>query len=115
MIENLNNLFKKEEKLALHNLDHASMHCLFNNTIHGLFEEQVAKTPNAIAVIYKDSMLTYSELDTRANQLAHYIKSIIKINRDDIILLCLDRSEFMLVKFMYEQKVNNINEAEYEI
>ena len=41
--------------------------------IHQLFEEQVEKTPNAIAVVFEDQQLTYRELNARANQLAHYL------------------------------------------
>ncbi|WP_256721136.1 AMP-binding protein, partial [Paenibacillus odorifer] len=39
-------------------------------TIHELFEAQVEKTPNAVAVVYEDRQLTYAELNARANQLA---------------------------------------------
>ena len=43
--------------------------------IHQLFEEQVAQTPNNIAVVFEAQQLTYRELDARANQLAHYLRS----------------------------------------
>src|SRR5207244_788706 len=39
--------------------------------IHQLFEAQVERTPNAVAVIFEDAQLTYGELNQRANQLAH--------------------------------------------
>ncbi|MGG3655335.1 condensation domain-containing protein, partial [Bacillus pseudomycoides] len=41
---------------------------------HELFEEQVEKTPDAIAVAFEEEKLTYRELNNRANQLAHYLK-----------------------------------------
>ena len=41
--------------------------------IHQLFEEQVEKSPDAIAVVFEDQQLTYRELNARANQLAHYL------------------------------------------
>ena len=44
-----------------------------DKTIHQLFEEQVNKTPNNVAVIYEDNQLTYCELNKKANQLAHQI------------------------------------------
>ncbi|HKR15459.1 MAG TPA: amino acid adenylation domain-containing protein [Pyrinomonadaceae bacterium] len=43
-------------------------------TIHELFEKRVALTPKAIAVEYEDEQLSYAELNTRANQLAHYLR-----------------------------------------
>ncbi len=42
-------------------------------TIHDLFEDQVAKTPDHIAVIYDKKFLTYAELNRRANRVASYL------------------------------------------
>ena len=42
--------------------------------LHQLFEEQVEKTPDAVAVSFKSQQLTYKELNHRANQLAHYLQ-----------------------------------------
>ena len=44
--------------------------------IHELFEEQVEKTPDAIAVVFEDQQLTYRELNAKANQLAHYLRRL---------------------------------------
>ncbi|MBP9743123.1 MAG: amino acid adenylation domain-containing protein, partial [Burkholderiales bacterium] len=68
-----------------------------DKTIHQLFEEQVEKTPDNIAVIYENYKLTYSELNQRANQLAHYIKHHYHICPDDLIGLFLNRSENILI------------------
>ncbi|MBE9107802.1 non-ribosomal peptide synthetase, partial [Nostoc cf. edaphicum LEGE 07299] len=43
--------------------------------IHELFEAQVEKTPDAVAVVFEDQQLTYEELNTKANQLAHHLGS----------------------------------------
>ena len=43
--------------------------------IHQLFEEQVKRTPETVAVAFEDQQLTYRELNSQANQLAHYLKS----------------------------------------
>jgi amino acid adenylation domain-containing protein/non-ribosomal peptide synthase protein (TIGR01720 family) len=43
--------------------------------IHELFEEQVARTPDAVAVIFEDQQVSYSELNRRANQLARYLRT----------------------------------------
>jgi non-ribosomal peptide synthetase component F len=42
--------------------------------IHHLFEQQVERTPNNIAVVFENQHLTYAELNAKANQLAHYLK-----------------------------------------
>ena len=68
-----------------------------NKTVHQLFEEQVLKTPSNIAVVYENFKLTYQELNNRANQLAHYLLDNYSIKPDDLIVLCLNRSEYMIV------------------
>ncbi len=69
-------------------------------TIHQLFEKQVEKTPNHIAVVYQDTKLTYNELNERANQLAHFIRNTYSILPDDLIPLCLERSLDMIVSIL---------------
>jgi amino acid adenylation domain-containing protein/thioester reductase-like protein len=71
-----------------------------DKTIHQLFEQQVQKTPNKIAVIYENTNLTYLELNRKANQLAHYLRREYKIKPDDLIALCLNRSEQMIVAIL---------------
>jgi amino acid adenylation domain-containing protein len=71
-----------------------------DKTIHQLFEEQVAKTPDNIAVVFEDTKLTYQELNARSNQLAHYLRNNYQIKPDDLIALCLERSEYMLIAIL---------------
>ncbi|MEO1375494.1 MAG: condensation domain-containing protein, partial [Cyanobacteria bacterium J06635_10] len=47
-----------------------------NLCIHELFEIQVEKTPDAIALVHNNCQLTYRELNNRANQLAHYLQTL---------------------------------------
>ncbi|NDE18830.1 MAG: hypothetical protein EB000_00070 [Alphaproteobacteria bacterium] len=46
-----------------------------DKTIQGLFEEQAERTPDKIAVVYENQSLTYRELNTKANQLANYLRN----------------------------------------
>ncbi|MBW4594950.1 MAG: amino acid adenylation domain-containing protein [Brasilonema angustatum HA4187-MV1] len=64
--------------------------------IHQLFEEQVARTPDPVAVVYEEEKLTYYELNCRANQLAHYLKSL-GVGADVLVGLCVERSLEMIV------------------
>src|SRR6202034_2624957 len=50
--------------------------------IHELFEEQVRKSPEAIALVFEDESLSYGELNRRANQLAHYLREL-SVSPDD--------------------------------
>jgi len=64
--------------------------------IHDLFEQQAARTPDAIAVVSGDQRLTYAELNRRANQLAHHLRSL-RVGPEVLVGLCLERSPSMLV------------------
>lgn len=62
----------KHAPLALDIFDRST--CLAKDQLaYQLFEQQVQRTPDAAAVVFEDSLLTYSELNARANQLAHYL------------------------------------------
>ncbi|MBD2016421.1 amino acid adenylation domain-containing protein [Microcoleus sp. FACHB-53] len=67
-----------------------------NRCIHQLFEEQVEHNPNAIAVIFDDKSLTYQELNSRSNQLAHYLQKQ-GVSSDVLVGLCVERSVEMIV------------------
>jgi len=64
--------------------------------IHKLFEEQVAKTPDAVAVIFEQQQLTYQQLDNRANQLANYLQTL-GVKPDSKVGICIDRCLEMVV------------------
>ncbi|WP_163998551.1 non-ribosomal peptide synthase/polyketide synthase [Pyxidicoccus caerfyrddinensis] len=67
--------------------------------IHHLFEQQVALRPDAIAVEFGDARLTYRELDARANQLAHLLRSH-GVGPDTLVALCLERSLELIVSLL---------------
>ncbi|MRX42102.1 AMP-binding protein, partial [Flavobacterium sp. LC2016-23] len=59
--------------------------------------EQVAKTPNNIAIVFEETQLTYKELDEQSSQLAGYLTQNYAIAPDDLVGLILNRSERMIV------------------
>ncbi|HEY9834009.1 MAG TPA: amino acid adenylation domain-containing protein, partial [Stenomitos sp.] len=67
-----------------------------NRCIHQLFEEQVEHNHHAIAVIFDRQSLTYQELNSRSNQLAHYLQKQ-GIGSDVLVGLCVERSVEMTV------------------
>jgi amino acid adenylation domain-containing protein len=64
--------------------------------IHHLFEVQVEKTPDAIALIFANQELTYQELNNRVNQLAHYLQNL-GVKPDTFVGICMERSIEMVV------------------
>ncbi|MEB3279240.1 MAG: amino acid adenylation domain-containing protein [Lyngbya sp.] len=67
--------------------------------IHKLFEEQVERTPDSVAVVYSGQQITYSELNDRANQLARYLQSL-EIKLEDKIGICIERSPLMVIAIL---------------
>jgi amino acid adenylation domain-containing protein/FkbH-like protein len=67
--------------------------------IHELFEARVRERPEAVAVVYGGKSLTYSELNARANQLAHYLRRH-KIETGAPVAVCMERSARMVVGFL---------------
>ena len=67
--------------------------------VHQLFEQQVEQTPDAIALVYEDQTLTYRQLNTRANQLAHYLKKL-GVGPEVLVCICLERSFEMVIALM---------------
>ncbi|MBM7092496.1 amino acid adenylation domain-containing protein [Streptomyces sp. S12] len=62
-----------------------------DRTLHGLAEHQAAVRPDATAVVAGDGRLTYAELDTRANQVAHRLVAL-GVRPGDRVGLCTDKS-----------------------
>lgn len=67
-----------------------------NLCIHQLFEAQVKRSPDAIAVIFADQQLTYQELNTRANQLAHHLQKL-GVGPEVQVGICTERSLEMVI------------------
>lgn len=65
-------------------------------TITEIFEQQVRLTPNAVAVVFEGTKLTYQELNERANQLAHYLHDL-GTREGSRVGICVERSLEMVV------------------
>ena len=64
--------------------------------IHELFEAQVRKNPDAIALVHEVAHLTYGQLNAQANRLAHYLREL-GVGPDTLVALCFERSLEMVV------------------
>jgi amino acid adenylation domain-containing protein len=64
--------------------------------IHEMFEEQVERSPEAVAVVFEETSLSYGELNRRANQLAHYLRGI-GVKAEDRVGICAERGLEMVV------------------
>lgn len=67
--------------------------------IHQLFEAQVERTPDGVAIVFQEQQLTYAELNSRANQLAHYLQ-FLGLKLEDKVGVCIERSPLMAIAIL---------------
>jgi amino acid adenylation domain-containing protein len=67
--------------------------------VHQLFEQQVERTPDAIALVFEDQELSYRDLNTRANHLAHHLIDL-GVGPGVIVAVCLERSIELIVSLL---------------
>ena len=99
-ISDLTILTTDEETYLLETLNDTKVAYPEDKTIVDLFEEQVAKTPDNIAIVFEDTKLSYRELNELSNQLGDYLRITYAIKPDDLIGIKLDRSEWMIISIL---------------
>ena len=67
-----------------------------NTCVHQLFEQQVERSPEAIALVYQGQSLSYDQLNRKANQLAHRLIGL-GIHPDERVAICVERSLEMVI------------------
>ncbi|MEH2051407.1 amino acid adenylation domain-containing protein [Nostoc sp.] len=89
-------LSEAERQLLLFEWNNTQVEYPQEQCIHQLFESFVERTPDAIAVVFKDEQLTYRGLNQQANQLAHYLQKQ-GVGPEVLVGICMERSVKMLV------------------
>ena len=74
--------------------DYARKSCL-----HELFEQQVTRTPENVAVVFRDEQITFAELNARANQLARHLRTL-GVSEESLVAICMDRSLEMVIALL---------------
>jgi amino acid adenylation domain-containing protein len=70
-----------------------------NQCFHELFEAQVERTPEAVAVVFEQEQLTYRELNQRSNQLAHYLRDL-GVGPETLVSLLAEREIAFLIAIL---------------
>ncbi|HEY0604990.1 MAG TPA: non-ribosomal peptide synthase/polyketide synthase, partial [Herpetosiphonaceae bacterium] len=92
-------LLPHEERALLQKWNTTSMTPAPARWIHHLFAEQVARTPDAIALIHETTALTFRDLDRRSNQLAHHLRRL-GIRQELLVAVCLEQSVDLIVALL---------------
>lgn len=67
--------------------------------LHSLFEAQTERTPDATALVHRDEKLTYRELNERANQVAHHLRTL-GVKPETCVGLCMPRNLRLIVGYL---------------
>jgi natural product biosynthesis luciferase-like monooxygenase protein/amino acid adenylation domain-containing protein len=93
-------LSEDEKQNLLVNFNNTQAEYSDSATIMSLFEQQVKNTPNKTAVVFEEKVLTYKELNKKANQLAHFLRTHHNIKVNDVVGILADRSEKTLISLL---------------
>ncbi|MCE3237594.1 MAG: hypothetical protein K0R24_575 [Gammaproteobacteria bacterium] len=96
LVSELELISKKERKLFIHQWNNTCSHYNKNKTVHQLFEEQVNKTPDNIAISFENESLSYQKLNEKANQVAHYLRKN-GVKPETIVALGVQRGLEMVI------------------
>ena len=92
-------LSEEEKSQILYDFNDTKVDYPSNKTIIDLFEEQVEKTPNKVAIIFENQKLTYRELNEKANKLARFLLAN-DTNIGDVVSILLDKSIEMIISIL---------------
>lgn len=92
-------LISPEEKEQIKHESKKVLESPFVQGVHGLFEDQTLKTPDAVAICCGEELLTYSELNSRANQLAKWLRSH-GVTPDSCVGICLKRTPELIISIL---------------
>jgi amino acid adenylation domain-containing protein len=95
-VSRLGILSEREREQVLCEWNNAEVEYPAKMCIHELFEQQVEKSPEATAVVFEEEELSYGELNTRANRLAHYLREL-GVKPDARVAICVERGFEMIV------------------
>ncbi|HEX5433555.1 MAG TPA: amino acid adenylation domain-containing protein [Candidatus Angelobacter sp.] len=96
VVDRLDLLSEKERHRVLYEWNATEVEYPRDKCVHELFEEQVEKTPEAVALAFDTEFLSYERLNRRANQLAHYLREL-GVRPDDRVAICAERSFELII------------------
>ena len=96
LLGDINVLSKEEQHKVLYEFNETFTEYPRDKTIHQLFEEQARKTPDKVALVFNEERMTYSELNLKANQVAHMLQRH-GVSSDQVVGIMVERSSLMII------------------
>ena len=95
-LEDISLITPSEEQRLLYEFNNTTVEYPRDKTIVDLFEEQVARTPGNLAVVFEAEQLSYQQLNEQSNQLAHYFRSK-GVREETLVPICIERALEMII------------------
>ncbi|MBU3102833.1 amino acid adenylation domain-containing protein [Clostridium gasigenes] len=99
LVKDIEIIGEEEKNQILYEFNDTYIEYQKDKTIHELFEDQVERSPDSIAVVFEDERLTYQELNERSNSLAIVLRNE-GVKSDSIVGIMVDRSPQMIIGIM---------------
>ena len=99
LVSRLPLLGRVEERQLVVELNQTAADYPRDKCLHELFEAQAERTPDRPALRFNEELLNYRELNERANQMAHFLRSL-GVGPDSLVGLCVERSAEMMVALL---------------
>lgn len=99
-LNQVNYISPEEQQTILDVFNHTQQVFPAKTSVLQLFEEQVRRSPDSIAIVFEDKELTYHELNAAANRLAHYLKETGHLQPGDLAGIIMDRSEKLIIAIL---------------
>ncbi|MCK4258405.1 MAG: amino acid adenylation domain-containing protein [Halanaerobiales bacterium] len=96
LVQDISIISKEEREHLLYEINDTKLEYSQEKTIHQLIEEQVLKTPEKVALVFKDKQLTYRELNEKSNQLARILRDK-GVEPNNLVGIRVERSLEMLI------------------
>jgi amino acid adenylation domain-containing protein len=106
-VRSLDVLPEAERHLVVHEWNATGRDYPKPKCVHELFEEQVKRTPEAVAVLFENRELTYTELNRRANQLAHHLWRL-GVKPEERVAICVEQGLEMIVGLLGVLKAGGV-------
>lgn len=107
LIENISVISPEEQQKLLYTFNDTAVEYPKDKCVHQLFEEQVERTPDKTAIIFKDTVLSYFELNELVQKYADILVSL-GINKGNVVAVHLERSHRLIVLQLAVLKIGAI-------
>ena len=99
-LSGIDGVTEQEKRQVMVDFNDTFNECPGDKTIYQLFENQVDRFPDHVALVFKDAAVTFHQMDKRANQLANYLRQEMGLQTGDRVAVLMERSVQLIISLM---------------